>query len=99
MWQLEWDFACAAGADPSVTADPAAFSATELLRLYRTRQLSPAGVTRAVLDRVEGFEPAVNAFCLVDPERAMQAARESEAVGSGVSLRACSMASPRRSRT
>jgi aspartyl-tRNA(Asn)/glutamyl-tRNA(Gln) amidotransferase subunit A len=79
MLDVEREFASAASADPSVTADPAAFSATELLRLYRTRQLSPTKVTRAVLDRIERFEPAVNAFCLVDPERAMQAARESEA--------------------
>jgi aspartyl-tRNA(Asn)/glutamyl-tRNA(Gln) amidotransferase subunit A len=79
MRHVERDFASAASVDPSVSADPADFSATELLRLYRTRQLSPAEVARAVLERIERFEPAVNAFCLVDPERAMQAARESEA--------------------
>jgi aspartyl-tRNA(Asn)/glutamyl-tRNA(Gln) amidotransferase subunit A len=62
-----------------VTADPAALSATELLHLYRTRQLSPVEATRAVLDRIERFEPAVNAFCLVDPDQALRAARESEA--------------------
>jgi aspartyl-tRNA(Asn)/glutamyl-tRNA(Gln) amidotransferase subunit A len=79
MRHVERDFASAASVDPAVSADPADFSATELLRLYRTRQLSPAEVARAVLERIERFEPAVNAFCLVDPERAMQAARESEA--------------------
>ena len=59
--------------------DPATFSAAELLRLYRTQALSPVEATEAVLARIERFEPAVNAFCLVDPERALAAARASEA--------------------
>jgi aspartyl-tRNA(Asn)/glutamyl-tRNA(Gln) amidotransferase subunit A len=53
-------------------------SAVELRRLYRTRQLSPVETTRAVLGRIERFDPAVNAFCLVDEERALAAARASE---------------------
>ena len=57
---------------PPVTTDPATFSATELLRLYRTKALSPVEATGAVLARIERFEPAVNAFCLVDPERALR---------------------------
>ena len=60
-------------------ADPAMLSAVELRRLYRTRQLSPVETTRAVLGRIERFDPAVNAFCLVDEERAPAAARASEA--------------------
>jgi aspartyl-tRNA(Asn)/glutamyl-tRNA(Gln) amidotransferase subunit A len=59
--------------------DPAVLSATELLHLYRTRQLSPVEATQAVLERIERFDPAVNAFCLVDPDRALAAARASEA--------------------
>ena len=59
--------------------DPAMLSAVELRHLYRTRQLSPVETTRAVLDRIERFDPAVNAFCLVDEERALAAARASEA--------------------
>jgi aspartyl-tRNA(Asn)/glutamyl-tRNA(Gln) amidotransferase subunit A len=62
-----------------MTADPGTLSATELVGLYRTRELSPVEATRAVLDRIERFEPAVNAFCLLDPEQALQAARASEA--------------------
>ncbi len=62
-----------------MTTDPAALSATELLRLYRRRQLSPVETTRAVLARIERFDPAVNAFCLVDGDRALAAARASEA--------------------
>ncbi|HEX6114061.1 MAG TPA: amidase [Geminicoccaceae bacterium] len=60
-------------------ADPALLSAAELRRLYRTKQLSPVETTRAVLARIERFDPEVNAFCLVDGERALAAARESEA--------------------
>jgi aspartyl-tRNA(Asn)/glutamyl-tRNA(Gln) amidotransferase subunit A len=59
--------------------DPAALSATELLRLYRARQLSPVEATRAVLARIERFDPVVNAFCLVDGDLALAAARASEA--------------------
>jgi aspartyl-tRNA(Asn)/glutamyl-tRNA(Gln) amidotransferase subunit A len=62
-----------------VTTDPAALSATELLRLYRARQLSPVEATRAVLARIERFDSVVNAFCLVDGDRALAAARASEA--------------------
>jgi aspartyl-tRNA(Asn)/glutamyl-tRNA(Gln) amidotransferase subunit A len=62
-----------------MNADPTAFSAGELLRLYRQRKLSPVEVARAVLDRIGRFERTVNAFCLVDEERALAAARASEA--------------------
>ena len=56
-----------------MATDPAALSATELLRLYRRKQLSPVEATQAVLDRIERFDPAVNAFCLVDPARGIVA--------------------------
>jgi aspartyl-tRNA(Asn)/glutamyl-tRNA(Gln) amidotransferase subunit A len=59
--------------------DPAMLSAAELCQLYRTRQLSPVEATRAVLERIEHFDSEVNAFCLVDEERALAAARASEA--------------------
>ena len=62
-----------------VTTDAATCSAAELLRLYRTKALSPVEATTAVLARIERFEPAVNAFCLVDPEQALAAARAAEA--------------------
>ena len=54
-------------------------SATELLVAYRRKKLSPVEVTQAVLDRIEALDPAVNAFCMVDGARAIEAARESEA--------------------
>lgn len=63
----------------TVSTDPATLSATELLRLYRQKQLSPLEATRAVLDRTARFDGAVNAFCLVDEERALADARAAEA--------------------
>ena len=54
-------------------------SATELGARYRTRELSPVEVTRAVLDRIEAVGEPYNAFCVLDAERALAAARQSEA--------------------
>jgi len=53
-------------------------SASELVARYRTRDLSPVETTAAVLDRIARLNPRLNAFCLVDPEGARAAARESE---------------------
>ncbi|WP_425428041.1 amidase [Allonocardiopsis opalescens] len=57
--------------------DPAAMSAVELAEAYARRDLSPVDAARAVLDRIERIDPTLNAFCLVDPERALRAADES----------------------
>ena len=54
-------------------------SLDELGRRYRDRALSPVEVTRAQLDRIERFEPHLNAFRLVDETGALAAARASEA--------------------
>jgi aspartyl-tRNA(Asn)/glutamyl-tRNA(Gln) amidotransferase subunit A len=62
-----------------MNSDPALLSAAELRQLYRTGQLSPVETTRAVLERIERLDRQVNAFCLVDGERALAAARASEA--------------------
>ena len=62
-----------------MNTDPAMLSAAELRQLYHTGQLSPVETARAVLRRIERFDPQVNAFCLVDEERALAAARASEA--------------------
>ena len=58
--------------------DPATLDATALLRLYRRKELSPVEVTRACLDRIERWNDRVHAFCFVDGEAALAAARESE---------------------
>lgn len=58
--------------------DILSFSATRLLALYKNKALSPVEVTRTVLDQITKLNPSINAFCIVDPERAMQLAHESE---------------------
>jgi aspartyl-tRNA(Asn)/glutamyl-tRNA(Gln) amidotransferase subunit A len=54
-------------------------TAAELLRLYRKRELSPVEVTRDQLDRIEAFQPTINAFVIVDRDGALAAAKASEA--------------------
>ena len=62
-----------------MTDDVARLSATELLDLYGSRQISPVEVTKAVYARIEAHDSKVNAFCFLDQEAALAAARESEA--------------------
>ena len=62
-----------------MSSDPCSLAATELLALYRSRELSPVAATRAVIERIERLNPVLNAFCLVDAEAALAFARESEA--------------------
>ena len=54
-------------------------SAAEQLDRFRARELSPVEATQAALDRIAALDQHVNAFCLVDPDAALAAARESEA--------------------
>ena len=58
--------------------DVALLSATELVARYRAQQLSPVEVTQAVLDRIERLNLALNAFCVIDAESALESARLSE---------------------
>ena len=62
-----------------VTDDLCFMPATELLVRYRARRLSPVEVTRAVLARIERINPIINAYCRIDAEGALAAARQSEA--------------------
>lgn len=65
---------------PSTTpAQLTACTATELLALYRAKAASPVEATQAVLARIARLNPQLNAFCLVDADAALQAARASEA--------------------
>lgn len=54
------------------------FGAVALAAAYRDRRLSPVELVQAALARIERDEPAVNAFCLVDADRAIEEARRSE---------------------
>lgn len=57
----------------------AMMTATEMLRLFRARKLSPVEVTKATLDRIRRYDTKVNAFRFVAAREALGAARESEA--------------------
>jgi aspartyl-tRNA(Asn)/glutamyl-tRNA(Gln) amidotransferase subunit A len=54
-------------------------SAAALVTAYRERRLSPVEVAEAALARIAARDGELNAFCLVDGERALAQARESEA--------------------
>ncbi len=52
--------------------------ASELRELYSAKALSPVEVTRAILDRIERLNPALNAFTTITPELALKQAGEAE---------------------
>jgi len=57
------------------------FSTTSVARLvegFRSRAFSPVDVAAAMLDRIERFNPRLNAFTSVDAEGALASARRSE---------------------
>jgi aspartyl-tRNA(Asn)/glutamyl-tRNA(Gln) amidotransferase subunit A len=54
-------------------------SAAELARAYSQQELSPVEVTRALLARIESWEPRINAMYRVDADGALEQARGSEA--------------------
>jgi aspartyl-tRNA(Asn)/glutamyl-tRNA(Gln) amidotransferase subunit A len=54
-------------------------TAAELARAYRQRAASPVEAAQAALGRIAALNERYNAFCLIDPEAALAAARESEA--------------------
>jgi len=66
-------------ADATGAIELTACTASELLALYRAGRTAPTEVTRAVLDRIDRLNPALNAFCLVDAEAALASAAHSDA--------------------
>ncbi|MBV8777483.1 MAG: amidase [Alphaproteobacteria bacterium] len=58
--------------------DVAYLSAAELTGLYGSGRLSPLEATTALLARLDDLQPKLNAFCVVDRDGAVAAARESE---------------------
>ena len=63
----------------SVDEELAFLSARELAARYRDGSLSPVEATRATLERIAALDTTINAYCLVDGDAAMAAARASEA--------------------
>ncbi|MDR7168864.1 amidase/aspartyl-tRNA(Asn)/glutamyl-tRNA(Gln) amidotransferase subunit A [Nocardia kruczakiae] len=66
-------------AHPGTGTDPAAMTAAELASAYSAGALSPVEATQAALDAIAARDDALNAYCLVDSERALIQAKESEA--------------------
>lgn len=63
-----------------MTADDLVFlTAAEQGRRIRRRELSPVELTRAYLDRIERWNPVLNAYITVTAERALDGARRAEA--------------------
>ncbi|HEX5403294.1 MAG TPA: amidase [Pseudonocardiaceae bacterium] len=60
-----------------MTGDPAELTAIELLAAYRTGDLSPVEACDAVLARIADADPVLNAFRVVDEQRARKLAAES----------------------
>ena len=59
-------------------ADVTLLSATEMIAAFRRGELSPVEAAQAVLDRIDALDAGVNAFCLVDHETTLAAARAAE---------------------
>ncbi len=59
-------------------SDPTQWSATDLITQFRRKALSPVEATKAVLARIETMNGTVNAFCHLDAEGALAAAKSSE---------------------
>lgn len=61
-----------------MTNEIAGMTLSELAPLIQARKVSPVEVTRAVLDRIERFDPILNAYITVDAEGALKAARAAQ---------------------
>ncbi|TCN51272.1 amidase/aspartyl-tRNA(Asn)/glutamyl-tRNA(Gln) amidotransferase subunit A [Rhodococcus sp. SMB37] len=57
---------------------PTDMTAVEMVTAFSAGELSPVEATRAVLDDIAERDRTINAFCLVDEERALEQARRSE---------------------
>ncbi|QFU16972.1 amidase [Microvirga thermotolerans] len=59
-------------------ADPADWTAADLLDGYARRQISPVEVVEAVIARIDAYEPKLQALYAFDPDGALRDARASE---------------------
>lgn len=62
----------------TTTEDLHYVSASDALRLFRTKELSPVELMNAVIDRAEKVEPTINAFAAMLYDDALEQARASE---------------------
>src|SRR3954453_5152250 len=59
-------------------SDIAYASALDLVELYRTQALSPVEAAEMLLARADSLQPKLNAFCIIDRDGAIAAARAAE---------------------
>ena len=62
----------------STSADLADWSAPELLEAYARKAVSPVEVTKAVIARIDAYEPRLQALYAFDPDAALRDARAAE---------------------
>jgi len=60
-------------------ARPHELTARQMADAFRRRELSPLEVTRALLERIEAWEPRINAMYRVSADLALEQAKASEA--------------------
>jgi len=53
-------------------------SALDLVELYRSKALSPVEAVQALFARLDALQSVLNAFCVIDRDGALAAARASE---------------------
>ena len=53
-------------------------SASDLVKLYQAGEASPVDATKSVLERITNLQSTYNAFCIIDEEKSLSDARESE---------------------
>ena len=58
--------------------NPILFSANELLTAYSNKAMSPVEATKAILDHIANYDKKLNAFRLIDEEKALESATASE---------------------
>ncbi len=66
------------GANQDITENMADWSASALLEAYAGKHVSPVEVVKAVISRVEAYEPQLQALYAFDPDAALQDAKASE---------------------
>lgn len=64
---------------PASTTSLSELTTQEALKLFQRKELSPVELVQDCLERIEEYNPELNAFCHVDHEGALEAARASEA--------------------
>lgn len=58
--------------------NPTEMTAAELVAAYSSGELSPVDATRSILDAIDSGDREINSFCLVDEDRTLEQARDSQ---------------------